>query len=227
MPQIAVIDLISDVAQVCREAPTTTLVSAYIRAVRRFCQRSHWFRASLPGVTQANVQQYSLGSDVYNEIIGVRAVSLDDGSGSETARTALTDSNSGTWDSNLGASVGNLPELYQYVPEGQIALHPTPAGAYNLRVTLILQPKRGSNSIDDTLPVKWGYAFDAGALAYLLDLPRVPWIDKVTARARELEFLAATNSARSSAERGYNAGAATTSRMARPSGALHTRILPI
>lgn len=221
MSQVPVVDVISEVLQIARECPMTTAVGAYVRAARQLCNKSRWLVATVTGDTVANQQLYSLGSDPYNEIIGIKALSIEE---SATETHALTEANSGLWDPEHATDV---PDFYTYVPEGQFALYPTPNGIYTLHASLAVQPKRGSNSIDDSLFANWSYALEAGALAYLLDLPRTPWTDKAEAKVQMLLFRGYMNQALSSAQRGYNAGAATTDTLGNPSGALRTRVLPI
>jgi hypothetical protein len=144
---------------------------------------------------------YSLGSDTYNEILGIEAIAI---TATATDIHPLTPRVSSEWDSN---DARDTPELYEYVPHGQFAVHPTPDAAYALTVSVILQPKRGSNSLDDTLLVSWDYALQDGALAYLLKLPGMPWIDKTEATVREGRFQDAIHQAASDAQASYNAGA--------------------
>jgi len=220
MTQVAIADLIAPVAQRVPRCPTTTLTQAYTDAVRQLCTKSRWYKATLPGATVATTKLYSLGSDVYNEIIGIKAVSVKDG----TEWDPVTESFSGNWDPS---EANALPELYQYIPHGQLALHPTPDAAYDLTVSIVLQPKRGSNSIDDSLVVSWDYAFQAGALAYLLRLPAQPWTDKQEAGVQLLLFREWMAKAASHEQRGYNPGAQATDRLGRTSAAVHSKILPI
>jgi len=288
MTQVAVIDLIAPVAQFCPSCPTTTLVQAYIDAARKFCNKSRWFKATIPGATTAPIISpyttgtatvtnasaailgigtawlsnvaagdtftgpnavtytvlsvtddthltlsvvyggptlagqtysigrnrsyplYSLGSDTYNEIIGIEAISI---AAAANDTHPLNPSVSSDWDAN---DLRDTPNRYQYVPHGQFAVHPTPDASYALTVSVILQPRRGSNSLDDSLLINWDYVFQDGALGYLLKLPGNPWIDKTEAALREARFQAAINSATSDAHAGYNAGAL-------PSGAVGPR----
>jgi len=63
MSQVQVTDLLQDVMELCPSCPTTTAVGAYIRAVRRFCNRSRWYRTLLVGATIAPVQgNYTTGT---------------------------------------------------------------------------------------------------------------------------------------------------------------------
>lgn len=221
MAQVPVINYLAEVLQVCRECPTTTATAAYISAVRRFCQKSRWLEVTIPGATIAGSKLYALGSDVNNEIIGIKSITIAETS-SDTH--PLTENYSGNWDANAAQDV---PEFYQYVPEAQFALYPTPNAIFPLTVTVAVQPKNGSNSIEDALLVSWDECFQAGALSYLLALPRTPWTDKNEANAQDAIFRGMCNQAAMSAMRGYNAGAAVTDRNGGDSAAIRTRMLPI
>lgn len=220
MTQVAILDLIAPVAQRVPRCPTPVLVQAYTDAVRQLCAKSRWYKATLPGATVADIQLYSLGSDVYNEIIGIKAMSVNNG----IKYVPVTESFSGNWDASLDPA---LPELYQYVPHGQFALHPTPDAIYPLTVSIVLQPKRGSNSVDDSLVVSWDYAFQAGALSYILKLPSQPWTDKQEANTQLLIFRDWMERAGSHEQRAYNPGAQVTDRLGQPNAAAHSKILPI
>lgn len=221
MAQIDVVDLLSNVTQICRECPSATLIRAYIDATRAFCQKSRWLRAAIPGATTADQPNYSLGSDAYHEVIGIKAASITI---SSTNAYPLTEGDPGLW--NPLDATGE-PELYAYIPNGQFALHDTPAGAYDLLVTAVIQPRRDAVSIDDRLVAKWHKTLEAGALAYLLSLPRMPWTDKVEYRLQDAMFNVDCARASAHEQRGYNPGADLTDRPGPPSGALRTKILPI
>lgn len=221
MTQIAVLDILAEVRQICRECPESTMVMAYVRAARRLCNKSRWLVVTLPGSTVVGQRIYTLGSDTYNEIIGIKALAVEDPPGRVEP---LTEADSGTWDTTQASGV---PDFYSYIPEGQFALHPMADKVYPLVASLAVQPKRGAVTIDDSLVVSWDYALQAGALAYLLALPRTPWTDPAGAQVQEGIFRSGMNQATSSAMRGYNAGAAPGAMYGNPSGALRTRILPI
>lgn len=164
---------------------------------------------------------YSLGSDTYNEILGISAIDLTENS---TTIDGLTEAKSSAWDLTDAADV---PEFYQYVPEGQFVVHPKPNAAYALSVGVILQPKLTANSIDDTLLVSWKKAIDHGALAYLLTLKDYPWASGVEAEKHRLLFKAEIDSAGMAAQSGYNAGALATDRNGPRSARTRSKILAI
>jgi hypothetical protein len=202
MPNVAVFDVIADVAQIVRKAPDPTLIAAYVRAARKFCRESRWLRSTLPGQTEAGTSLYNLGSDQVLEIVGLKAASAARTSGNTTA-WPLHVSATTTWPTGTRPS---HPTRYAYVPEGQIALYPTPDAVYDLTVTLVLQPTKGTNSIPESLLVKWDQALQDGALGYLLDIPDQPWTDPLQAERRRRAFQAAINNARADEQREYNAG---------------------
>lgn len=274
MAQTNVIDLLAEVAQICRKAPTPTLIGAYIRAARQFCIGSRWLTASIEGATIAptyttgtvtvtngspNVtgvgtawlteapagstfvsadgltytvqsvttntalvltanyagstlagqaytvtrqnQTYSLGSDTYAEIFGVAGITLYKDADNPTF---LTEDATGGWDPTDPQA---LPEAYAYMPEGQVALHPTPDAAYSMTITALLTPKRGSTSIDSRLATRWEYALQDGALEYLLGLPDTPWTNlQAAANLYGPRFRRAIGDAANIGALGFNTG---------------------
>jgi hypothetical protein len=135
MAQMQVFDVLAPIAQICRGCNTTTLTEAYIHAVRELCRKSRVYTSTLLGATVDAQALYNLGSDAYSEVIGVRAASVLDG----TEIITLTEKASGTWDAN---DVSDVPAYFDYVPEAQMALHPTPDAVYPITIALILHPKR-------------------------------------------------------------------------------------
>lgn len=228
MAQIQVDTVVDQVLQICRECPMQTIVSAYVDAARRLCDHSRWLLKNVPGVTVANTALYTLDliatGDTFNEIIGIQAMSLTENA---TTINALTETFSGGWNPNPTVPPTDIPTDYQYVPQGQVAFRQTPNGAYVFLANAVVSPKNGSVSVDSTLVSVWDYVLEAGALAYLLALPRTPWTDKAEARVQGKLFDGWCNQAASSAQRGFNAGAQTTDRNGRTSGSLRTRVLPI
>ena len=126
---------------------------------------------------------YNLGSDTYNEIIDVQAIAI-----TATANDirAMEKRSSARFDPNQPAQ---RPAYFQYVPENQFVVHPKPDAAYPLSISLVMQPRQGSNSIDDVLMNKWSRAFRCGALRDLLRIPGMKWTDQREAARNEAEFL--------------------------------------
>lgn len=210
MSNVNVLDVIADVAQLVRRAPDTTLMNAYNRAARKFCRESRWFRSALVGQTVAQTQVYSLGSDPYLEVVGVRAVSAQQLTGA-SAPWAVGVSDSSSW--QPGGNAGQ-PRRYAYVPEGQIAFDPVPDQAYTLNITLVLQPRSGATVVPSELLVKWDQVLQDGALSYLLDIPGQPWTDKAEAVLRRRALQAGINNAKADEQRAYNAGSVSVRRRA-------------
>lgn len=200
MAQVQVMDVIADVAQIARQAPNATLIGAYIRAARKFCRESRWYRASLSGATEAGTRTYSLGSDTYLEVLGMRAASAAAATGDPWP---LGVSNTSTWGTSTQQG---KPRRYAYIPEAQFALDPIPDGIYTLNLTLVLQPKKGAASVPEELLTKWDQALQDGALSYLLDIPGMPWTDQMQAERRRRAFQAAISNARADEQREFNAG---------------------
>lgn len=227
MAQIQVDTLLAKVMQLTRECPIRTAIGAYVDAARLLCDRSRWLVANVLGVTAIGTEVYVLDlastGDTFNEIIGIQAMSITENA---TSEQVMTESFSGGWNPNPLTGGNALPELFQYVPEGQVAFSRKPDGVYSFRANVVLQPKRDSVSVDSRLVGVWDYALDAGALAYLLALPRTPWTDKAEAREQGRLFNGWVNQAASSAMRGYNAGARNTDRLGRSSGGVRVRVSP-
>jgi len=200
MAQQAVIDLLPDVAQICRQAPTPTLIAAYVRAARQFCLESRWLQVGIDGVTTASTKAYNLGSDTYAEIFGVKGITLYEDADSPVF---LTEDGAGGWDPAEDAAV---PQAFAYLPEAQVALHPTPDAAYDMTIAALIAPKRGATSIDSRLITRWEYALQDGALAYLFGLPDVPWTNPQLGELHAGKFRAAIGQAAEIAALGFNTG---------------------
>lgn len=210
MPNVAVLDVIADVAQLVRRAPNTTLIGAYVRAARKFCRESRWLRSSLTGQSVADQRVYDLGSDNTLEIVGLRAASAARLTGN-TKSWPLTVSDPTTWNPNKRPA---MPQAYAYLPEAQIALDPIPDAAYALALTLVLQPRAGAVELPDQLLVKWDQALQDGALAYLFGIPGQPWTDPARAMVHDRAFRAAIGNAKADEQRAYNQGSVATRRRA-------------
>lgn len=203
MGVIAVDNLIADVRMRTLDAPAALVRAAYVRAARRLCLKSGWLRVEIPGATVVAQQRYSLGNDTYVEICGIYAMSATyDGK-----TNPVTEKSSQLWDPD---DEDGPPVLYQYVPEGQFALHPLPDAVYPLTVTATVAPKRGATSIAEELAVRWEYELQDGALAFLLAMKDQPWANPGEAQVLEQRFRVAQASAAIAAQRAFNAGSAST-----------------
>jgi len=198
MARVAVLDRIRDVAQYAKRCPNGTLVAAYIRAARELLTESRWYLSTLPGATVAGTQAYSLGSDPYEEVIGIKAMALTMPNGQQRTMDV---SDPTQWPMN---PTNAQPRVYAYVPEGQFAVYPPPDAAYPLQVSIVLIPKEGVNSIDERLLVKWDRGIQAGALSYLLRM-KEPWQDVREADRQDLLFRAAINNAKAEAQKQFQA----------------------
>lgn len=204
MASTPVVELLADVAQICRKAPSGTMIRAYVRSARDFCRQSRWFRSSLAGQTEAGTQVYSLGSDPDLEVVGLHACTAAQISGNTKQWPLSVCNDTGQWQPGGNPS---QPRQYAYVPEGQIAFGPTvPDQVYNVLMTLVLAPKRGAVVVPAEILVKWEYAIQAGTLEYLLALPGMPWTDLAESKRQGLTYRAGINNARADEQRGYNAG---------------------
>lgn len=200
MALVHVLDIARDVAQVCKKCPNGTLQAAIIRSARKFLRESRWYQASLAGATAAGTRAYSLGSDPYEEVIGIRAMSVTQTNG--TVLPVVVSDPTG-WNPN-GPS--GLPRRYAYIPEGQFALDSLPDQVYQLLVTIVLIPKAGQNQIEERVLAKWDQAIQAGALGYLLKLKGEPWYDPAEAERQIRTHQSAINNARADEQREFQRG---------------------
>ncbi len=206
MNLVSVNDNLGNVAQVCRKCPTVTLRRAYMRAFREWCQQSQWLKTNVPGVTTANVAQYMLGNDPQLDIMGIFAMQASLPTGAAAAGPSIwgiAASDSSGWNPNVQAE---QPTRYQYLPEAQFALYPTPDQAYNLNVTVIIAPKEGAVNVPAAPLIKYSNDIEAGALAYLLALPGQPWTDKPSAAMNQKAFQSGISNGKAEAQRNYNVG---------------------
>lgn len=201
MANVNIEDLIVDVAQVVRRCPTATLLQAYSRAAHDFFRQSRWWRVSVTGATVAGTQVYSLGSDPYSDIIGIRA--MQGSFSTPVIYFPLSPSDPTTWNPSFE---NQQPLTYTYVPEGQFALFPIPDAVYNLLVTAQVAPKHGATVLDESLLPKWRQSLEAGALAYLLNIPRQPWTNPVEAARQATRFQAGIANAKADEQRQFNTG---------------------
>lgn len=201
MANVNIEDLIVDVAQVVRRCPTATLLQAYSRAAHDFFRQSRWWRVSVTGATVAGTQVYSLGSDPYADIIGIKA--MQGSFSTPTVYFPLSPSDPTSWNPSFE---NQQPLTYAYVPEGQFALFPIPDAVYNILVTAQVAPKHGATVLDEALLPKWRQSIEAGALAYLLNIPRQPWTNPQEAVRQAVRFQAGVANAKADEQREFNTG---------------------
>jgi len=206
MDFVNVNDQLTNIAQIARRCPGPTLRRAYTRALREWCQQTQWLRVSLPGVTTANEPLYNLGTDLNLDIVGLRAVSLTQVIGTTPSVRGLAPSDSTTWNPNMPAGV---PRRYAYIPEGQVALNPTPDAVYTFNLSMIVVPKE-SMALTAQAPatplIKYSNDIESGALAYLLAIPGQPWSNPAMAAQYARDFKAAISNGKAEAQRAYNTG---------------------
>lgn len=202
MAQTNLIDVIPEIAQICRKAPNATMIRALNRAAREFCKQTRWLRQTLQGETVADQEQYSMGSDPDLEIIGIKAMSAARQTGNTKPWPLWVSAPTG-WPAGQNPAA---PRFYAYTPESMFALNPTPDAIYDLVVTLVVQPSASATSIPSQLLVRWDRAIKAGALSYLMEIPGQEWTDKAQAQMKLREFQASVNNARADEQREYQAG---------------------
>lgn len=205
MNLVDVNEYLANVAQMVRKCPTVTLRHAYMRAYRQWCQETQWLRDTIPGVTVANVSLYNLGNDPNLDICGIYAMQGSITNGGAVQTFPLPPSDPGSWNPNfLGP---NQPLRYAYMPEAQFALNPTPNTVYQLSITLILEPKEAAVNVPLSPLVKYSNTFEAGALAYLLALPGMPWSDPKSALVWDARFNSGISNGKAEVQRNFNTGA--------------------
>lgn len=204
MNYVDVFDQLANVAMIARKCPTPVLRTAYIKVMRDWCAQTQWLRVTIPGVTVADTAVYSLGSDTHLEIIGVFAVSASRTIQNKPQVWPVTVSDSGSWNPNLGSA---QPRRYAYVPEGQIALNPTPDDVYDVTATAIVQPKEGVTQIPEAPLLKYSTVFELGALAELLDMKDTPWHNPTKAAKSKIEYQAGIGNGKAEVQRNFNTGA--------------------
>lgn len=202
---VNVFDQLASVASVVRKAPSTVLRRAYVKAFRDWCSETRWLRVNIPGQTVEGAQVYDLGSDPYLEIISVRAMSASAQpvgvTPSNTVPLRVQDST--LWDPD---EPHNRPTRYAYVPEGQVALWPIPDDAYNVLVTVCVQPKDGVAQVPAEPLKKYSTGIEAGALMHLLRIPGQPWTDARMADKYEAIWNSAVSNGKAEEQRAYNTG---------------------
>ncbi len=209
MNNVDVYQQLTNLAQKVRKCPTITLSRAFVRALRDFCTQTQWLTVPIPGATVANVRDYDLGSDPYLDIIGVNGMQGSLTTGGQVQTWVIGPSNSGSWDPNYQPAP---PLRYAYLSEAQIALDPLPDQVYQLLVSAIVTPKEAAVQIPQAPLVKYSNAIEAGALAYLLDIPGMPWSNPVMAANYARTFHVGIANAKAEVQRGFNTG----SQRARP-----------
>lgn len=203
MANVNIIEVVPDIAQIVRRCPTSTIIRSYARAAHLFFRQSRWWRVNITGATIIGTQVYSLGSDPYVDIVGIKAMDGYFNSGGQPSYFPLSPSDPGTWNPSFEPQ---QPLTYTYVPEAQFALFPIPNMVYNLTVTAQCAPKRTATQIEETLLTKWSEALDAGALSYLFAIPRQPWSSPQEALRNAVTFQAAINAAKADEQRNFNTG---------------------
>ncbi len=99
------------------------------------------------------------------------------------------------------------PTQFQYVPEAQFAIWPTPSTVIDLTVTAIVTPKESAVNVPQSPLQKYSNDIEAGALAYLLMVPGQPWSNPAAAQVYKREFSAGISNGKAEVQRGYNVGA--------------------
>lgn len=201
MNMVEVKDQLANIAQIVRRAPSIVLARAFVRAYRDFCNQTRWVHVNVPGATTADEPQYDLGTETYTQIIGIAAVQ---GTGSDGKKWSLTPSDPTSWDPNRGT---DRPLYFAYVPDGGLALYPTPNAAYTMLISAIVQPKDETVAQVPAAPLsKYSNEIEAGALEYLLMIPGEPWSNPGAAMMWGQKFRAGVANAKADVQRQHQQG---------------------
>lgn len=209
MNTVDVRDQLTNVAQKTRKCPTNTLIRAYTRAFRDFCSQSQWLTVQIPGATTINVPEYNLGTDPYVDIIGIKGMQGSLTTSGVVQSWVINPADPSGFDPNYQPS---LSGQYAYVPQAQFVLFPTPNQVFQLLVSAIITPKEGAIQVPSAPLVPYSNEIEAGALAYLLDIPGMPWTDKINAEKNARIFRSGIANAKGEVQRNFNTG----SQRARP-----------
>jgi hypothetical protein len=205
MNTVDVNDQLTNVAQIARKCPTITLKRAYNRAYRDFCSQTQWLTVQIAGQSTPNVPEYNLGTDPYVDIIGIKGMqgSITNGDGSIQYWT-INPADPAGFDPNYQPT---LSGQYAYVPQAQFVLFPTPGTqVFQLLVSAIITPKEGATQIPSAPLVTYSNEIEAGALAYLFDIPGMPWSNPAMAMKYMRIFQAGVANAKSEVQRNFNTG---------------------
>ena len=200
-------DQLVNIAQIVRKCPTITLSRAFTAAYRDFANQSQYLRLSVAGVTVADQRQYSLGNDPYLDIIGINGMQASQVINGNTQFWAVNPSDGSLWDPNFSSNASTtMPVRYQYIPQAQFALDPIPKGVFDLLVGVIVQPKEGADQVPQSALLKYASDIEAGALAYLLDIPGQPWTNPALAMKYAGAFRSGISNAKADVQRSFNVG---------------------
>ena len=201
--QVNVNDQLTNIAQMVRRAPSITLQRAFVRAMRDFCGQTKWLKVPIQGSTVAGTRQYDLGSDPYVDIIGVRAIQGQQTISGKVQYWPLVTSDSTKWDPNMNPG---MPVRFTYVSEAQIAVDPVPDKVYSITVSAIIQPKEAALLVPEAPLLQYSNEIEAGALAYLLDIPGQKWTNPMLAMKYGKIFQAGIANGKANVQRSFNEG---------------------
>lgn len=210
MNYVEVFPQLRNIAQIVRRCPTQTLRSAYVQALRDWCNQTHWLRKDITtaavfdsGAEGAYLVPLAGQDATYLEVVAIRG----DIKGIDTAHNngefKVSPADPTGW--NLAIDPGT-PQRYAYRPHAHFDLHPTPDREYSYRITAVLQPKDNVLFVPEAPLLKWSTVIEAGALAYLFTIPKQPWTDAREATAQMKIFQAGINNGKADAQRSHNTG---------------------
>lgn len=222
MAQTNVTDLLSSIAEQCRDCPVPTMIRAYIDTCRDFCQRTRWLRKTVTDMeTVIDQVTYTITADTNNDFLGIYSLDLLE---SATKTRHLVEQASEFWDPDAAS---DIPERFEYVPAGTFKMDPAPAAVYSLVVEAVMRPKKAATSIDTRLADECDQAIEFGVLARLKAIGGMPWTDPGGVVKNEGAYESAVGTYSILADSGNNAGGRTSTCGGPPNARIRSRVLKL
>lgn len=171
-----VLELLEGVAPHTYGAPEPIMATAYVDAVRQFCQDTHAWVSTEPEIVHTIGFEFEIEHPVQTSIIDARAMRYG-------KRELLKQ----TYEQIQHRSMPGGPVYYR-VAAGRLFVYDVPEDIAKLKGRFILQPRRHATVIDDGLVDRHQEAFEHGALARLLLQPNKAWTDYESAAAYRTMF---------------------------------------
>lgn len=170
--------------------PEPTLKQAILLATRAFCKRTHvWRETSDAETVDADAFPYKLSSPA-QELVKVLDVWVNGAKIDPYTKQVAADSGQ-QWRDDSGTPLGYLLDSTD-----ALLLVPSPTGVVSLEIDAAYMPSLAATSVQDVLYRQHAETIAAGALAYLVSMPNVPWARPDAVASYEVAFGSATSSTR-------------------------------
>lgn len=208
-------DQLREIAQIARKCPTATLRRAFISSLRDFCSATHWLRTPVTMTTAGTssgldgTYQITLPDpqqEQYLDVIAIRdhIIGLDETNPSQPIEFKIRPGDPSQWRVTDNSA---QPRWYAYRPEGMFDLNPLPDIVYTLRLpAVILTPKEEARRVPRDILTKYSTPIQAGALAYLLQIPGQPWSNPAGAKDQTQDYKTGITDAKIEAQRYFATG---------------------